>query len=119
MKTNGIIVAGVLGVCALIGFGTSQLVSPVLESINLSSAEPEQESYVELRSELAADYPNAVITDDDLESLACSVHLVVIKDCYEGPTDTPTRYGSADIEIDGKTVTAQLAAMPGGAFLLQ
>lgn len=127
-NSSGIILASVLGACALFGFGVSQITAPLTEGVSSSmKAEKEVKSSAvsNLRADLEAGYDNIVIQDEDLEDLECASGFTSFKgifdnsECYQGPTDTPVRYGMADVEIDGVTVTVQLASMPGGAYLLR
>lgn len=128
MKSEGIILVGVLGFCALFGAGVSQVLAPVAQSvesmINDSSTETvTAETDESLRDALAVRYPNAVISDEALDSLSCGEETSWLgnKECYDGPTDAAKRYGKAMIAMEqGKPpVYVQLVSMPAGAFLLK
>lgn len=124
MKSEGIILVSVLGLCSLFGFGVSQVASPTIESLNLGSEQTTTataETYDKLKQDLKANYPDIVIDDEDLASLACAEASGPFgqKSCYEGSTPTAKKYGKATITIKGETVTVQLASMPPGAFLIK
>jgi hypothetical protein len=127
MKSEGLILAGVLGVCALFGVGVSQVATPAVkqtvESISHQSTEESAPvaANESLRESLAAHYPKVELTDEILQSLTCGEEKDWLgnKDCYEGPTKEVKRYGTASVIMDGKTVYVQLVSMPAGAFLVK
>lgn len=127
MKNEGLILASVLGFCALFGMGVSQVATPVVsgiaESVSVQVQNGSEESSAEtpqqaLKDSLTAHYPNIVFTEDQLSSLACGEeNWFGNKDCYEGPTKEVKKYGSANIVMDGKPTYVRLVSMPAGAFL--
>lgn len=129
MKSEGLILASVLGVCALFGVGVSQVAAPavthtvesVSQGINgvAGSSEPStNNSTSSLRESLSAHYPKADITDEQLESLSCGeANWMGNKDCYNGGTDQIKQYGTANIIIDGKLKYVRLISTQAGAFL--
>jgi hypothetical protein len=130
MKSESLILASVLGACALFGVGTSKLVAPVTHSVETMFEEGAAESKtvtensaVSLRESLAGHYPNAIITDEALDSLSCGEETSWLghKDCFEGPTKEAKRYGKANVVMEeGKPpVYVQLVTMPAGAFLIK
>lgn len=124
MKNEGFILVSVLGLCGLFGVGVSQVASPAIESINLGSDQSTTvtaETYDKLQQDLKAHYPDVVIDEEDLASLACAEASGPFgqKSCYDGPTTKAEKYGKATMTIKGETVTVQLASMPAGAFLIK
>lgn len=128
MKSEGLILASVLGVCALFGVGVSQVAAPAVtqtvESVShgitgiAESGGTSTDSQSSLRESLAAHYPKADITDEQLESLSCGeADWMGNKDCYKGATDKLKEYGTANIIIDGKVKYVHLISTPAGAFL--
>lgn len=128
MKSEGLILASVLGVCALFGVGVSQVAAPAVtqtvESVShgitgiTESSGGSTDSQSSLRESLAAHYPKANITDEQLESLSCGeADWMGNKDCYKGATDKLKEYGTANIIIDGKLKYVHLISTPAGAFL--
>lgn len=128
MKSEGLILASVLGVCALFGVGVSQVAAPAVtqtvESVShgitgiTESGGGSTDSQSSLRESLAAHYPKADITDEQLESLSCGeADWMGNKDCYKGATDKLKEYGTANIIIDGKLKYVHLISTSAGAFL--
>jgi hypothetical protein len=128
MKSEGLILASVLGVCALFGVGVSQVAAPAVtqtvESVShgitgiAESSGTSTDSQSSLRESLAAHYPKADITDEQLESLSCGeADWMGNKDCYKGATDKLKEYGTANIIMDGKVKYVHLISTPAGAFL--
>jgi hypothetical protein len=130
MKSEGLILASVLGACSLFGFGVSQAVELVVNSgsipaisipsINFEQTPEKSAEQVrnELRSELSRKYKNLEISDSQLDDLSCGEEdQWGNKTCYKGPTDQTKRYGTANVILDGKISYARLISTPSGAFL--
>jgi hypothetical protein len=129
MKTEGLILTGVIGFCALFGVGVSQASAPMVHSIEGTVSEIKdsnsdtgsEASIDSLRTALKAHYPNLEVSDEALNSLSCAEETGFVgqKSCYKGATKEVKRYGKAAVVMDGTTVGVQLASMPGGAYLLK
>lgn len=129
MKTEGLILTGVISFCALFGVGVSQASAPMVNSIEgtvseikESNSDTGSEASIEsLRNDLKAHYPNLEVSDEALNSLSCAEETGFMgqKSCYKGATKEVKRYGKANIVMDGKASAVQLASMPGGAYLLK
>lgn len=133
MKSEGIILASVLGVCALFGVGVGEASTPVVHSVESTvsgisassgNSSGDSSSPATLKQDLLAHYPTLEITDDALQSLSCSPASAPTifgskQNCYKGATKDVTRYGKANVTIDGKTTYVQLASMGGGAYLVK
>ena len=124
-SASNIILAAVLGSCALFGYGVSKAVDPVLDGASApfsQSSAPEKsdaESVLDLRKELESKYEKVVFTDQQLSDLQCGADTDWLgnKDCYKGATNEAKKYGSANVIMDGKPTYVRLVSMPAGAFL--
>lgn len=133
---GGIILASVLGVCALFGVGVSEVSAPVAHSVEttvsgVSSKGTSNENSTKvpnqtLKNDLMSHYPTLEITDEALTSLACVksdappfAFWAQGDTCYTGSTKEVKKYGKANVKMDGKITYVQLASVPAGAVLLK
>lgn len=124
MKSDGIILASVLGVCALFGVGVSEATTPVVHSVEATVSEqvaqPSADPVGALKKDLATHYPNVVISDDAANALLCGpANFIGQKDCYSGPVKELKKFGKSNVIIDGKPSYVQLASTPAGAVLIK
>ena len=122
MKSEGLILASVIGICGLFGLGVSQATAPVVHSVESmvsdSGAQQAGKIPASLKKDLEAHYPGIVLSDDALTSLACGpANFLGQKDCYNGPTTELKKYGKATVTVRNTPTYVQLTSMPSGAFL--
>lgn len=129
MKNGSLILVSVLALCGLFGFGVSQASKPLVQSIDssvqeMTSVESSPENYDLLENDLKAHYKDIVLTEENLQSLSCkesdaTPFLFSKQNCYSGPTQDVTKYGTSQVVMGGENVTVQLVSMPAGAFLIK
>lgn len=125
MKTEGLILVGVLTACVLVGVGVGKAVVPAVSRAVQSEKETSRDqeelaaSKLMLGKDLRAGYrENIVITDEILDQLVCTEEGSSQEtDCYNGPTKEKTYYGKANVTLKGKTQYVQLTSSPNAAYL--
>lgn len=126
MKTEGLVLLGVVGFCILVGVGVSKTVPSVSQAISSKEEEAHEKeelaaSKLTLGKELRAGYrENIEINDEMLDNLVCSQEdSSEAKKCYAGPNPTEEKiyYGKAEVVLQGETIPVQLTSSYGSTYL--